>query len=109
MRSGAPHALANRQRVGRAGSYGRDMPRLPCFPQALGRCLCRRCGFSCGPFGIAAESLPGGAMSPGSTRMSPLLDLSEPTTGRGDKSERTIVSLPPLPRHAPSPSAISGS
>ncbi|RIV80420.1 hypothetical protein D2V04_02670 [Pelagerythrobacter aerophilus] len=41
---GAPHALANRQRVGRAGSYGRDRPRLPCFPQALGHCLSRRCG-----------------------------------------------------------------
>jgi hypothetical protein len=109
MRSGAPHALANRQRVGRAGSYDRDMPRLPCFPQALGRCLSRRCAYSFGPFGIAAESLPGGAIASGSARLSPFLDAAEPTTGRGDKSERTIVSLPPLPKHAPSPSAISGS
>ena len=26
-----------------AGSWARDMPRLPCFPRALGRCLFRRC------------------------------------------------------------------
>ena len=106
---GAPHALANRQRVGRAGSYGRDRPRLPCFPQALGRCLYRRCGIFFGPFGIAAESLPGGAGASGPARMPPFLDPAELMIGRGDKSERSIVSLPPLPGHAPSPSAISGS
>ncbi len=26
-----------------AGSWAGDMPRLPCFPRALGRCLFRRC------------------------------------------------------------------
>jgi len=26
-----------------AGSWARDMSRLPCFPRALGRCLFRRC------------------------------------------------------------------
>ena len=109
MRSGAPHALANRQRVGRAGSYGRDRPRLPCFPQALGRCLYRRCGSLLWAFGDPAESLPGGAIASGHARMPPFLDPAALMIGRGDKSERGIVSLPPLPGHAPSPSAISGS
>ena len=109
MRFGAPHALATRQRVGRAGSCGRDKPRLPCFPQALGRCLSRRCGSLLWAFDIAAESLPGGAIASGPARMPPFLDAAELMIGRGDKSERSIVSLPPLPGHAPSPSAISGS
>jgi len=108
MRSGAPHALANRQRVGRAGSYDRDMPLalLPTGPWPLPLSQVR----------FIALSLRHCSRKPAGQRDSVgfCADAAPPRScraqiGRGDKSERGIVSLPPLPGHAPSPSAISGS